>query len=168
MGICSGEGDNYNSILNPSSENKASGLKVSSKAKFECMGADKKKVFLRLTDLWGRPEIGCFASRTMRKLPQYMSLNPDPDCIATNALYQEWENFPFSSHVTKPTVFPDTSSYVHCKSNTFATISKPPTESSGGNTSFNREQCKARRIDTTKAYSAPWRINEFCVVKNNM
>jgi len=95
MGICSGEGDNYNSILNPSSENKASGLKVSSKAKFECMGADKKKVFLRLTDLWGRPEIGCFASRTMRKLPQYMSLNPDPDCIATNALYQEWENFPF-------------------------------------------------------------------------
>ena len=37
----------------------------------------------------------CFASRIMHKLPVYMSLNPDPNSVATNALYQEWGNNPY-------------------------------------------------------------------------
>ena len=39
------------------------------------------------------PNMDCFASRAMKKLNKYMSLNPDPDCYATNALYQDWEKF---------------------------------------------------------------------------
>ena len=31
----------------------------------------------------------------MHKVPLYMSLNPDPDCVATNALYQDWGSFPY-------------------------------------------------------------------------
>ena len=44
------------------------------------------KIFERIVNIWGKPEVDCFASRIMKKLPRYMSLNPDPDSSATNAL----------------------------------------------------------------------------------
>ena len=53
------------------------------------------KAFQKIVNLWGIPEIDCFASRIMHKVPLYMSLNPDPDCVATNALYQDWGSFPY-------------------------------------------------------------------------
>jgi len=49
--------------------------------------------FKRLTQRWGEPEIDCFASRIMKKLHAYMSLSPDPEYQAVNALYQDWEDF---------------------------------------------------------------------------
>ena len=52
-------------------------------------------VFARISRKWGTPKIDCFASRTTAQLPQYMSLNPDPNCMATNALYQQWGEYPY-------------------------------------------------------------------------
>ena len=46
--------------------------------------------FLRIINQLENPDIDCFASRTMKKLNNYMSLNPDPYCYGTNALYQNW------------------------------------------------------------------------------
>ena len=54
------------------------------------------RVFKKLTLQLGIPDIDCFASRTMKKLNNYMSLNQDPWCKATNALYQKWDKlFPY-------------------------------------------------------------------------
>ena len=51
-------------------------------------------IFQQIANLWGLPEVDCFVSRIMKKHPWYMSLNPDPECIATNALYQDLYLFP--------------------------------------------------------------------------
>ena len=53
------------------------------------------QIFQKLTNRWGLPEIDCFASRIMRKLPLYISLNPDPESLTTNALYQNWGKYPY-------------------------------------------------------------------------
>ena len=61
-----------------------------------------ERVFQKLVNVWGKPEIDCFASRIMRKLSLYMSLNPDPGSWATiNALYQNWGNYPYLFGITK-------------------------------------------------------------------
>ena len=44
-----------------------------------------------LTCQWfGLPEVDLFASRTSHQLENYMSLKPDPQCIAVDALQQNW------------------------------------------------------------------------------
>ena len=47
---------------------------------------------------FGVPSLDCFASRTMHQVQRYISLSPDPNCIAVNAMYQEWsQEFPIYS-----------------------------------------------------------------------
>ena len=38
----------------------------------------------------GTPEVDLFASRTSHQIQTYMSLKPDPNCIAVDALQQDW------------------------------------------------------------------------------
>ena len=53
--------------------------------------------FRGICQVMGQPEIDLFASRTSHQLRPYMSLKPDPDCRAVDALQQSWEHwFPYA------------------------------------------------------------------------
>lgn len=49
-----------------------------------------KQVFHRICEVWGRPEVDLFASRTSHQFKPYMSLKPDPYCVAVDAMQQPW------------------------------------------------------------------------------
>ena len=50
-----------------------------------------KTIFKKVIVLWGMPEIDLFASRTSHQIPKYYSWNPDPHCLAVDALVQKWD-----------------------------------------------------------------------------
>ena len=50
----------------------------------------KRQVFNQLARVWGTPEIDLFASRTSHQLKTYFSWRPDPNCLAIDALTQNW------------------------------------------------------------------------------
>jgi hypothetical protein len=53
-------------------------------------------IFLKITQRWGTPTVDCFASRIMKQISAYMSLQLDPESKGTNALYQPWDReFPY-------------------------------------------------------------------------
>ena len=55
-----------------------------------------EKVFLKIVKKFGTPSVDLFASRSMHKIDNYMSLSPDPECSAVDAMSQSWEGtFPF-------------------------------------------------------------------------
>ena len=54
------------------------------------------RVFRRITKLLGTPDTDNFASRVSHQLDRYMSLIPEPGCIAANAMRQDWkQTFPY-------------------------------------------------------------------------
>ena len=55
------------------------------------------KVFRAVCQIMGQPEVDLFASRTSHQLNPYMSLKPDPNCGAVDALKQNWAHlFPYA------------------------------------------------------------------------
>ena len=57
------------------------------------------EIFQKIVHQWGTPTVDCFASRIMRQVPNYMSLNLDSESKGTNAMYQTW-------HTEYPYLFP--------------------------------------------------------------
>ena len=95
MGVPIPTGDHNYCIMDPVQREQNSGLEIPTESQFERMEAIQplpsvQKVSMDLGDTRD-----CFASRVMHKLPLYMSLNPDPNCLATNALHQNWGSYPY-------------------------------------------------------------------------
>jgi hypothetical protein len=54
------------------------------------------RVFLALSERWGPPTLDCFASRALKQLPNYLSLETDPESKGSNALFHPWnKGFPY-------------------------------------------------------------------------
>ena len=54
-------------------------------------------VFQRVCQIWGQPDTDLFASRVSHQLERYFSWTQDPNCIAVDAFYQNWEPlFPYA------------------------------------------------------------------------
>ncbi len=47
-------------------------------------------VFSALSERWGLTTLDCFASRAMKQLPDYLSLQADPESKGSNALFHPW------------------------------------------------------------------------------
>jgi hypothetical protein len=47
-------------------------------------------IFSALSDRWGCPTLDCFASRAMKHLDNYLSLQMDPESKGSNALFHPW------------------------------------------------------------------------------
>jgi hypothetical protein len=50
-----------------------------------------EKIFNKICDLWGTPDLDCFASRLNAQLKNYCSWKPDPDCIYVDAFSIDWK-----------------------------------------------------------------------------
>ena len=51
------------------------------------------EMFDKVCNVFGKPAIDLFASRTNHQLPRYMSLYPDPAAEAINAFYHPWTEY---------------------------------------------------------------------------
>ena len=63
-------------------------------------------IFLKITDIWGIPELDMFASRLNKQLERYVSWRPDPEALSVNAFSRSWTDiymyaFPPFSLVTR-------------------------------------------------------------------
>lgn len=52
-----------------------------------------KKIFQRICDRWGTPDVDLFASRLNHQVPCYASWGPDPFCSFVNAFTFKWSEF---------------------------------------------------------------------------
>jgi hypothetical protein len=46
--------------------------------------------FNKIDAIWGPHTVDAFATRSNRQLPRYMSLNPEPEAVATDAMLHSW------------------------------------------------------------------------------
>ena len=51
------------------------------------------KIFQKICDRWGTPDIDLFASRTNNKLDNFVSWNPEPEALGTDAFSMSWTNW---------------------------------------------------------------------------
>ena len=49
-----------------------------------------KRIFQKITQLWGKPTIDLFAARTNKQVDRFISWRPDPDAWGTDAFKTEW------------------------------------------------------------------------------
>ena len=88
------QGTMITASLIPSKENRIADRRSRQKANLSEWELSNK-AFKKIVSLWGIPKIDCFASIIMHKVPLYITLNPDPDCVTVNALYQDLGSFSY-------------------------------------------------------------------------
>ena len=66
------------------------------KSNYDYCGISSKqlnsKVFKKITQIMGNPDMDLLASHLSHQIPGYMSWRPDPGSMATDALKQNWRN----------------------------------------------------------------------------